>query len=259
MAWPKVKYQVVLKVLYPLAFGIGILLHLFRIELARLTTPFFLLLLPLPLLILEYKAGKVKLIRFFLIFALITFIIEVVGVKTGLIFGRYHYLDRLGIALFNVPLLIGILWSTLLFATYSVASHLKPNKIPRPYGRGILIHLHSAEAECPLAMLVDTLHPQAIAWGIKSRCNKLMATVTPLLVGLLMVLIDFFLEKFAIKSGYWSWDGVIVPFQNYLAWFIISYVGAVAWQSMLKSTPGLKQSESWRLIFYSLLPFLIIA
>jgi len=42
--------------------------------------------------------------------ALITFLLEVLGVHTGLVFGDYVYSTVLGLSLFGVPLVIGINW-----------------------------------------------------------------------------------------------------------------------------------------------------
>jgi putative membrane protein len=42
---------------------------------------------------------------------------EVLGVKTGLIFGHYYYGSALGYKLLSVPLLIGINWALLIYAT----------------------------------------------------------------------------------------------------------------------------------------------
>jgi len=39
---------------------------------------------------------------------------------------------------------------------------------------------------------------------------------------LFMTIFDFFMEPAAIKLHYWKWTTEIIPFQNYLAWFIIS-------------------------------------
>lgn len=49
---------------------------------------------------------------------IIGYLIEVVGVKTGLIFGQYAYGNSLGYKVFDTPLLIGINW---LFVTYAAA------------------------------------------------------------------------------------------------------------------------------------------
>lgn len=46
------------------------------------------------------------------------YLLEIVGVKTGLIFGQYAYGSALGYKLYDTPLLIGINW---LFVTYAAA------------------------------------------------------------------------------------------------------------------------------------------
>lgn len=40
----------------------------------------------------------------------------------------------------------------------------------------------------------------------------------------IMVGYDVFLEPVAIATGMWDWNGHGIPFQNYLAWFVISFV-----------------------------------
>ena len=49
------------------------------------------------------------------------FFVEVLGVKTGLLFGNYTYGDTLGLKLFNTPLMIGINWLMLVYCTLSIA------------------------------------------------------------------------------------------------------------------------------------------
>jgi len=49
-----------------------------------------------------------------------------------------------------------------------------------------------------------------------------------LMTGFIAVLFDFFLEPVAIDLGYWTWDTVYVPLQNYAAWFVISFAAAFA-------------------------------
>lgn len=44
-----------------------------------------------------------------------------------------------------------------------------------------------------------------------------------LLVSVLTVILDFFLEPFAINLNLWEWQNSDVPIQNYLAWGIISF------------------------------------
>jgi len=40
----------------------------------------------------------------------------------------------------------------------------------------------------------------------------------------ILVLLDLFLEPVAMKYDFWSWKNNIIPIQNYIAWFICSYI-----------------------------------
>ncbi|MCS6990965.1 MAG: carotenoid biosynthesis protein [Chitinophagales bacterium] len=55
----------------------------------------------------------------------ITWIIEWVGVRTGVIFGVYRYGEHLGIKLAGVPLLIGVNWLMLIYCCGMVVEALK--------------------------------------------------------------------------------------------------------------------------------------
>ena len=61
--------------------------------------------------------------RTFIIFAIITFLtgylIEVIGVKTGLIFGHYQYDRTLGFEILEVPPVIGVNWLLLVYCVGS--------------------------------------------------------------------------------------------------------------------------------------------
>ncbi len=52
-----------------------------------------------------------------LLTALAGYFIEVLGVKTGWIFGHYYYGSALGYKLLSTPLLIGVNWALLIYAT----------------------------------------------------------------------------------------------------------------------------------------------
>jgi putative membrane protein len=73
-------------------------------------------------------ADKKFLFAFFSI-AFLGFIIEVIGVKTGLVFGKYSYGDGLGFKLLEVPLIISINWAMLIFAGIRIVSSIFANKI----------------------------------------------------------------------------------------------------------------------------------
>lgn len=72
-----------------------------------------------------------KYIAWFAVVAVSGYLVELLGIKTGLIFGEYSYGRGLGLKLFDVPLIIGINWAILVFATaaliqqYSIPKWLK--------------------------------------------------------------------------------------------------------------------------------------
>lgn len=60
--------------------------------------------------------GK-KYLAWFAIVAVAGYSIELIGILTGIIFGDYFYGEGLGFKLFDVPLIIGLNWAILVFAT----------------------------------------------------------------------------------------------------------------------------------------------
>ena len=72
---------------------------------------------------LESKELKSAFLIFF-----IGMISEILGVKYGLIFGDYVYLDNLGVKILGVPVLIGVNWIILTFITGSLSSFIFKNK-----------------------------------------------------------------------------------------------------------------------------------
>ena len=91
-------------------------------------TPYTLLLTCFVFLIHSPLADKKFVIAFFSI-AFLGFIVEVIGVKTGLIFGKYSYGNGLGIKLLDVPLIISINWAMLICAGIRIVSSIFANKI----------------------------------------------------------------------------------------------------------------------------------
>ena len=103
-------------------------------------TPFALL-LNVYLLALYHKKYSARDVVIFALIFVFGFLIEVIGVNTGLIFGDYQYGSGLGLKLFETPLLIGINWLFLTYASVSVLTSFKLNKL-------LIVVL------APLAMLV---------------------------------------------------------------------------------------------------------
>jgi putative membrane protein len=68
-----------------------------------------------------------------------------------------------------------------------------------------------------------------INWMILSYCaaeivQKFMkpSIVRPIMGASLLLLFDYVMEPAAIQLGFWAWQGVEVPFLNYVSWFGIA-------------------------------------
>lgn len=123
---------------------------------------------------------------------LVTYLLEVVGVATGDVFGAYEYGAVLGFQLFDVPLIIGFNWVLVILGFLRGGKEITDrfDRLPR-IGK----------------LLLETLGPAAAA-----------------------VLFDYIMEPIAIRLEYWVWDGVEVPLQNYLAWFLIALLASAAFK-----------------------------
>jgi putative membrane protein len=95
----------------------------------------------------------------FISVALLGFIIEVIGVKTGLIFGEYSYGNGLGYKLLDVPLIISINWAMLIFAGIRIVSGIFANKITTLVVAGSLVTL--------IDLLIEQVAPKLDFWRFK--------------------------------------------------------------------------------------------
>ena len=118
-------------------------------------TPYTLLLSCFVFLIHSPLADKKFLIAFFSI-AFLGFIIEVIGVKTGLIFGKYSYGNGLGFKLLDVPLIISINWAMLIFAGIRIVSVIFANKIVSLVVAALLVTL--------IDLLIEQVAPGLDFW-----------------------------------------------------------------------------------------------
>ncbi len=125
----------------------------------------------------------------FFIFSVLIFstgyLVEVAGVKTGMIFGHYSYGKTLGFKLLDVPVIIGINWLMLIYIIGVVFNKLNIN--------GLFRSIFGAAA---------------------------------------LTTLDFFIEVVAIKYDFWKWSNYTPPFQNFVAWFIVSFILLLLFNSM---------------------------
>jgi putative membrane protein len=122
-------------------------------ELFRFLTPFNLLASCAILLYFHQEWN-----RNFLIFIVLTFLtgyfIEVIGVKTGLIFGEYQYETTLGFKFLSVPPVIGVNWLLLVYCVGSSFCRVtKPLYFKVLYG-ALLMTMFDFLAE-PIAIQLD--------------------------------------------------------------------------------------------------------
>lgn len=85
-----------------------------------LLTPFYLsILAALSLMIWEISVRK-KLVMAALVI-LVGYLIELIGIKTGIIFGSYYYGTLMGFKLAGVPIIIGITWLVVTLSSWHIA------------------------------------------------------------------------------------------------------------------------------------------
>lgn len=99
-----------------------------------LTHPLFVKLTPLALILsvlvlLRYDNGwKNRKFGWFALFVFAgSYLIEVIGVNTGMIFGAYSYGEGLSVKLLGTPLMIGLNWILMVYLTSAVVSALRRN------------------------------------------------------------------------------------------------------------------------------------
>lgn len=112
------------------------------------------------------------------------YLIELAGVKTGIIFGEYAYDRALGPKIADVPPMIGLNWVLLTYST-----------------------------------------------GVIARMAFQRLWVRIVAAALMMVFLDILIEPMAMRFEFWSWAGNVVPLQNFVAWFIVSLLMQLGFQT----------------------------
>lgn len=90
-------------------------------------TPYILLLTGVLVLYYTLKKGELNILVWCLIIYILTFTLEILGTKTGIIFGSYTYGDTLGLKLSGVPLIIGFNWVMVILGAITLAEEIDKN------------------------------------------------------------------------------------------------------------------------------------
>ncbi len=185
-------------------------------EISQMIAGYLMILIGILSIFEVYKNENIKnKIAFFLLSSFIilfSWLIEFIGVKTGLIFGEYEYGNILQPQLFGTPIPIGFAWISTFLGSYAIAELILRKK------SNIFIHL--------------------------------------LLTAVLMTFFDYLMEPAAIKLGYWMWQGSVIPFQNYLTWFVLGLLFAFLFSTQkigLTNTKLLKHIYISQLIYFSII------
>ena len=129
--------------------GIGLCIH--HPELFSLTWAF--LLASIGALLFFHRPFKWFHLPVFFSIVTIGFFAEVLGVKTGLIFGDYAYGGSLGYKLFDVPLLIGINWLMLVYCSRIIAEKIFRDRAFRIFFGALLMVAYDIVLEMPAGRL----------------------------------------------------------------------------------------------------------
>jgi uncharacterized membrane protein len=84
----------------------------------------------------------------FSIIAVGSYLLEVAGVATGNLFGNYSYGATLGFRIFHVPLLIGLNWVYLIYASQAIMIKITRHVYLRIVGGATLMVAYDAVIEC---------------------------------------------------------------------------------------------------------------
>jgi len=151
------------------------------------------LLLSFILLIWTQRDKNKSFFIFLLITVFIGLAVELIGIKTGLLFGDYTYGKTLGFSIKNLPLLIGINWFIIIYCC------------------GVSIH----------TLLMKAINRIALDTGKSPMVIKALSVIID--GAILALLFDWLMEPIAVKLNYWKWNGNgTIPMKNYICWFAIS-------------------------------------
>jgi putative membrane protein len=111
-------------------FTVGVIGHLAQPlkQLMLELTPYTLTLTGMWTLYFSYQKSDKNFILWCVLTFVFTFFIEVIGVKTKLIFGDYNYGNTLGFKVLDVPLIIGFNWMFVIWGSILIAKSLSSQK-----------------------------------------------------------------------------------------------------------------------------------
>lgn len=126
--------------IFSLFFAVGVLLFSmsFTRELFFNITPFTLVGLT-AVVFMFHRDWNAKNILVFLFIFVVSFLTEMVGVKTGHLFGNYVYQTSLGLKLLDVPLIIGVNWLVVSYGAHAIVWQVVETRLLRILAGALLM------------------------------------------------------------------------------------------------------------------------
>jgi len=154
--------------------------------------------------------GKALILLAFVFVVSLSF--ESLGVATGLVYGPYHYTEKLGLKFLGlVPYLIAVAWYMMLYPSFVMAEWLIPS-----------------------------------SWTGAKRLLSVAA-----IGGLVMTSWDVVMDPIMVAGNYWVWevkgDFFGVPLQNYWGWWLTVFTTLVIYLLFTRKWPSAKAAGFDRL------------
>lgn len=133
---------------YAIFYAVGFILYALPPSrpLFIVLTPYTLLLTALSAFI-HHKDWSLKSISILLFIFAASILLEAIGVASGKLFGIYNYSTEMGIAVRDVPLIIGVNWVILVYASNAIVSKYSGNSLFRISTGSVLMVLYDIVLE----------------------------------------------------------------------------------------------------------------
>jgi putative membrane protein len=170
-------------ILLSLFYSVGVAGHIpdATFDLMLLLTPYTIL-ATIILAVFPYIVwGQWRLFVWAAVTAVVTLSLEIIGVKTGAIFGGYDYGATLGFKLLGVPVLIGLNWVIVVLGAIALMEEISAILWQRVLGAAVFTVIFDMVLE-PVAMALDYWDwdggiipvQNYIAWGFISAASALL-------------------------------------------------------------------------------------
>ena len=133
--------------------GLGLYLMPMSRDLFILITPYTLVMVAAAIF-LHHKEWNTKTVFVLVSIFILSIIVEIIGVATGEVFGEYAYGKGLGVKIADVPVIIGLNWVFLVYASNSIISKYTAKNIAIIIGAALLMVLYDILLE-KVAPLMD--------------------------------------------------------------------------------------------------------